>query len=47
VLVGCSPDLGVAVPERRCVGSLEVRAASVQLGPAEQALPPAEGPPEQ
>jgi hypothetical protein len=46
VLVGCSPDLGVTVPEGRCVGSLEIRAASVQLGPAEQALLPAEGPPE-
>jgi hypothetical protein len=49
--LGCAcrvqSDHGVAVPEGRCVGSLEVRAASVQLGPAEQALPPAEGPPEQ
>jgi hypothetical protein len=47
VLVRCSPDLGIAVPEGRCVGSLEIRAATVQLGPAEQALPPAEGPREQ
>jgi hypothetical protein len=47
VLEGCSPDLGVTLPEGRCVGSLEVRAASLQLGPAEQALPSAEGPPEQ
>jgi hypothetical protein len=46
VLVGYSPDLGVAVPEGRCVGSLEVGAARVQLSPAEQALPPAEGPSE-
>jgi hypothetical protein len=44
--VGHSPDLGVAVPGGRCVGSLEVVAARVQLSPAEQALPRAEGPPE-
>jgi hypothetical protein len=42
--VGRSPDLGVAVPGGRCVGSLEVVAARVQLIPAEQAVPPAEGP---
>jgi hypothetical protein len=41
-----SPDLGVVVPGGRCVGSLKVVAARVQLSPAEQALPPAEGPPE-
>jgi hypothetical protein len=46
VLVGYSPDLGVAVHEGRCVGSLEVRAARVQFIPAEQAWPPIKGPPE-
>jgi hypothetical protein len=44
--VGHSPDLSVVVPGGRCVGSLEVAAARVQLSPAEQALPPAEEPPE-
>jgi hypothetical protein len=34
VLIGCGPDLGVAKLERRYVGSLEIRVASVQLGPA-------------
>jgi hypothetical protein len=44
--VGHGPDLGVAVPGGRCVGSPEVVEARVQLSPAEQAVLPAEGLPE-
>jgi hypothetical protein len=44
--VGNSSDSGVAVPEGRCVENLEVRAAGLQLISTEEALPPAEGPPD-
>jgi hypothetical protein len=47
VLVGRSLDLGVAVLKGRCECRLEVTAAVVQLGSAEQAWPPAEGAPAQ